>query len=265
MKSALFSLERMDGQDRLFEALEMRGFLVKKEGPFLTLSKGSADRDYQDLKRLLNKLGLPVFWNGDRFQLLVNRLPVMMMKKITTMRGHEFPIQMSGYHFRWRAFVNRRNGLKVNTLDLDPRIAMLVKAVNQAGISCLAGCDGHMRRAPHLKFSGAYTGAWFSIVQKRYFDELTFHYQWEIRYDVANGSALIAKKNDSERWDMKKIYEDALTMAYRLKEVAEEVKEGKQRSFKRNKEMKNMAESLLQSKEYDELAAWMEQLAFQGE
>ena len=81
MKSNLFTLELMDGQERLFEALEMRGFLVEKKGPFLTLASGSAALDYPALKALLTKLNIPVFWNGNHFQLLVNRFPVAMMKK----------------------------------------------------------------------------------------------------------------------------------------------------------------------------------------
>src|SRR5690606_36696084 len=120
------------------------------------LTSGSAALDDRALKALLGKLNIPVFWDGDKFQLLVNRLPVMMMKKITTEKGHEFPVTMQDYHYKWRAFVNRKYGLKVNTMDLDPYIACLVKAVNQTGIACLADCDGHLKYAPNSHFSGAY-------------------------------------------------------------------------------------------------------------
>ncbi|MEH7073815.1 hypothetical protein [Neobacillus drentensis] len=107
MKSNLFTLELMDGQERLFEALEMRGFLVEKNGSFLTLSRGSAALDYQTIKVLFKKFNIPVFWQGNDFQLLVNRFPVGMMKKITTIAGREFPVNMNDYHFRWRVFANR--------------------------------------------------------------------------------------------------------------------------------------------------------------
>ncbi|WP_139311322.1 hypothetical protein [Bacillus sp. MRMR6] len=30
-----------------------------------------------------------------------------MMKKITTIAGSEFPVNMNDYHFRWRAFANQ--------------------------------------------------------------------------------------------------------------------------------------------------------------
>ncbi|OLS33737.1 hypothetical protein [Bacillus sp. MRMR6] len=96
---------------------------------------------------------------GNDFQLLVNRFPVALMKKIsTTIAGREFPVNINDFYFRWRAFVNRRHGLKVNKLELDPFIACLVKSVNQAGIACLAGCDGHLKHAPNLQFSGVYNG-----------------------------------------------------------------------------------------------------------
>ncbi|MDN3015759.1 hypothetical protein PH210_06000 [Paenibacillus sp. BSR1-1] len=98
----------------------MRGFLVEKKGSFLTLSRGSAALDYPALKALLKSYNFPVFWQGNHFQLLLNQFPVAMMKKITTKPGHEFPVSMNDYHFKWNAFGNRRNGLKVNTLELDP-------------------------------------------------------------------------------------------------------------------------------------------------
>lgn len=258
MKSNLLSLELMDGQERLAEALEMRGFLVEKKGPFLALGTGSAALDYVDLRALLSKLNIPVYWEEDRFQLLVNRFPVMMMKRITTQRGIEFPVSMNGYHFRWRAFVNRKHGLKVDTMKLDPYIASFVKAVNRAGISCLAGCDGHLRHAPNLQFSGVYNGAWFHIVQKQYLKELSLNYKWEVEYKGRSGSRLVARKKDSEQWDMKKVYEDTLTMAYKLKEHSSEIKDRKSSSFKRNQQMKQVAEAYRINGQFEELVAWME-------
>ena len=187
-------------------------------------------------KALLTKLNIHVYWDGIGFQLMVNRLPVMMMKRITTHRGTEFPVSMNGYHFRWRAFVNRKHGLKVDTLKLDPNIACLVKAVNQAGISCLAGCDGHLRYSPNLQFSGVYNGAWFHIIQKHYLNGLNLNYTWEVEYKGGSGSRLVARKTDIEQWDMKKIYEDTLKMAYKLRDHSSEIKERKISTFKRNQQ-----------------------------
>ncbi|WP_096200010.1 hypothetical protein [Bacillus sp. FJAT-45350] len=262
MKSNLFTLELMDGQERLFEALEMRGFLVEKNGPYLTLSKGSAESDYRALKSLLTKMNVPMFWNGVNFQLLVNRFPVAMMKRITTKAGHEFPVQMNDYHYRWRAFANRKFGLKVNTIELDPYIALLVKTVNQAGIPCLAGCDGHLKHAPNLQFSGVFNGAWFKIIQKHYLQELKLNYQWEVTFNARSGSNLVATKKDEEQWDMKKIYADTLTMAYKIKEHAEEIRQRKLASFKRSKVMKQTAELLKATGDYSKLVSWMEEVSF---
>jgi hypothetical protein len=264
MKSNIFALELMDGQDRLFEALEMRGFLVEKKGSFLTLSSGSAALDYQALKALFKNFNIPVFWQGNGFQLLVNRFPVGMMKKITTIAGREFQVNMNDYHFRWRAFTNRRNGLKVNTLELDPYIACLVKAVNLAGVACLAGCDGHLKHAPNLQFSGVYNGAWFHIIQKQFLNDLKLNYAWEVSFKGGSGSRLVAVKADTENWDMKKIYEDTLNMAYRLKENAEEIKERKSLAFKRSKQMKQIAESFREGGEYTILINWMEKASSVG-
>lgn len=264
MKSNLFALELMDGQERLFEALEMRGFLVEKKGAFLTLSNGSAALDQQALKALLKKLNIQVFWLGNDFQLLVNRFPVGMMKKITTLAGREFPLNMNDYHFRWRAFVNRRNGLKVNTLELDPYIACLVKAVNQAGVACLAGCDGHLKHAPNLQFSGVYNGVWFHIIQKKYLNDLKLNYKWDVFFRGGSGSRLVAVKADTENWDMKKIYEDTLNMAYKLKENAEEIKGIKLAAFKRNQQMKEIAESYRKGGKFAKLINWMKEVSTVG-
>ncbi|WP_102345901.1 hypothetical protein [Bacillus sp. Marseille-P3661] len=263
MKSNLLTLELMEGQERLFEALEMRGFLVEKKGPFLSLASGSAALDYQALRRLLRKYNIPVYWDGDHFQLLVNRFPVIMMKKITTEQGHEFSINMQDYQYKWRAFVTRKYGLKVNTMDLDPYIASLVKAVNQAGIACLAGCDGHLKYAPNLQFSGVYNGAWFHIIQKHYFKDLELNYTWEVNFKGRSGASLFASKKGTESWDMRKIYEDTLYMAYRLKEHSEEVRNIKINSFRRNREMKEVAEGYRKSGNYLELVGWMEEVSFQ--
>ena len=264
MKSNLLTLELMDGQERLFEALEMRGFLVEKKGEFLTLSSGSAALDYPALKVLFKNFNIPVYWQGNDFQLLVNRFPVAMMKKITTVAGHEFPVSMNHYHFRWRAFANRKHGLKVNTLELDPYIACFVKAVNQAGVSCLAGCDGHLKHAPNLQFSGVFNGAWFHIIQKQYLNELKLNYKWEVCFKGGSGSRLVAVKAETENWDMKKIYEDTLNMAYKLKEHAEEIKERKISAFKRNKQMKEVAEFYRESGDYTKLIKWMGEVSAKG-
>jgi hypothetical protein len=264
MKSYLFALELMDGQERVLEALEMRGFLVEKKGAFLTLSEGSAALDQQALEVLLKKFNIPVFWQGNDFQLLVNRFPVGMMKKITTLVGREFPVNMNDYHFKWRAFANRRNGLKVNTLDLDPYIACFVKAVNQAGVACLAGCDGHSKHTPHLQFSGVYNGAWFRVIQKQYLNDLKLNYKWEVSFKGGSGARLVAVKAATENWDMKKIYEDTLNMAYRLKKHAEEIKEMKISAFKRSKQMKQIAESYREGRHYTKLLNWMEEVSSLG-
>lgn len=263
MKSNLLSLELMDGQERLAEALEMRGFLVEKNGLFLKLSSGSATSDITDLKSLLTKLNIPVFWDGDCFQLLTNRLPVIMMKKIIKQKGTEFPVSMNDYHFKWRAFVNRKHGLKVDTMKLDPYIACLVKAVNQVGIACLAGCDGHLRHAPNLQFSGVYNGAWFQIVQNHYLNELKLNYSWEVEYKGNSGARLVARKKDSEQWNMKMIYEDTLTMAYKLKERSSEIKDSKTSSFKRNHQMKLEAETYRINSQFEELVEWMKKYSQQ--
>ncbi|MEH7073816.1 hypothetical protein [Neobacillus drentensis] len=74
----------------------------------------------------------------------------------------------------------------------------------------------------------------------------------------------MAVKADSENWDMKKIYEDTLNIAYRLKENAEEIKGRKHAAFKRNKQMKEIAESYRKGGEFKKLINWMEEVSVFG-
>ena len=60
---------------------------------------------------------------------------------------------------------------------------------------------------------------------------------------------------------MKKIYEDTLNMAYRLKEHSEEIIERKVSSFKRNQQMKQMAESFRENGNYVKLIEGMEEVS----
>ena len=208
----------------------------------LRLRNGSI-QDYNQLKGFLETLNIPVFWNGDQFQLLTNHFPLQMMKKIIEFHGREHFVHMEGYHFKWRSFVNRRYGIRTNTTDLCPYTAIMVKALNEAGIVTLTGCNGHGNHSPNFQLSGIYHGIWFSIIQHQYMKDLSLHYNWKVEFiRGASNAVIIANKSSDERWDMKKVLSDCYQMANVLTAHAGEIREWKSRCFKRN--MKQTAEAL---------------------
>lgn len=164
---------------------------------------------------------------------------------------------MEGYHYKWKAFVQRRFGIKVNALDLDANIAMVVKSLNLAGITALAGCNGHHRYAPNIQLSGVFQGAWFEVIQEKYMSNCSLHYKWSAHYGNQSGSCIAADKGEAERWDMNLIYQDTVQMAKILQKYAAEIRELKKRTFKRKGEMKEHAKNLMQEKRYKELVTWM--------
>ena len=263
MKSPLLlQLEEMIATDTIIEALQIRGFLVKKEDDFIVLQEGSGKRDAWGLRRLLQRLNIPTLWNdkGNRVQILVNTIPFSMAQKIIHTRGRNHPFYIKDYQMMWRHFANKRYGLKTNTLDLDPNIAMLVKTLNLAGITAITGCDGHEEFAPHIRLSGPFNGVWLKIIQERLFQKLELHYNWSVELKGMTGAQFIAKKGINQTWDQKKILRDTSRMASILAEHAVELRYSKKASFKRSEMMKDIANSFVENVQYEELQKWMESL-----
>ena len=257
----LMTLEMMNGTERVAEALQMRGLFAEVKNDFIVLTVENTKEDIEKVHELLNDLNIPTFWpKTNEFQVLVNRFPIAMMKKIMNVRGHEFPVHMEGYHYHWRSFAQRRFGIKVNALDLDPQVALLVKTLNLAGITTLAGCNGHHRYAPNFQLSGVFQGAWFEVIQEKYLKQCSLHYKWNVHYGNQSGSSIIAENKDDERWDMNKVYQDTVQMAAILKEYAAEIRELKKKTFKRDGVMKEMAKRFVEEKDYVGLVEWMRTL-----
>jgi hypothetical protein len=260
MKPSIYvSMEMQTGTEKLAEALVLRGFPVKVKNDFITMPNGS-QQDYQQLKVFLKKLQIPVFWNGNQFQLLINHFPLQKMKEIIHFQGHEHMVHMEGYHFKWRSFVNRRYGIRTNTINLCPFTAIMVKALNEAGIVSLTGCNGHGKHNPNFQLSGVYYGIWFSLIQQKFMKDLSLHYNWKVNYTHGGCDAvLMAHKPAANVWDMKKVLADCYQMAAVLTEHAAELRDWKKSSFRRN--MKDTAEAFRNSRDIHQLTDWMKDLS----
>ncbi|MGY0693757.1 hypothetical protein ACW2QC_13365 [Virgibacillus sp. FSP13] len=253
----LMKLEMMNGTERIAEALQMRGLFATVKDDFIHITVENTKEDIVRVRRLLDDLNIPTFWQDTKFQVLVNRIPISIMKRIINKPGNEFPVSMKGYHYKWKSFVQRRFGIKVNGLDLDPQIAMLVKSLNLAGITALAGCSGHHRYEPNVQLSGVFQGAWFEVIQEKYLSECSLHYTWNVHYSNRSGSCMIAEKNNGTRFDMNLIYQDAVQMASVLQKHAEEIRQLKRNVLTRNKEMKAKAYKFLEKRDFRGLVEWM--------
>lgn len=257
----LLKLEMMKAPERLAEAVQMRGIFVQLNGDVITLTKENTKQDIEAVRELITAIGIPVLWlDCHTFQLLVNRLPIAVMKRIINKNGREFPVGMQPYHFRWRAFAQRRFGIKVNALQMDAQVALLVKSLNYAGITCLAGCNGHHRFSPNVQLSGVYNGAWLEVIQELFFSGCELNYDWTVHYGNQSGASLIADKAESEKWNMNLIYQDTVKMALILQENAGQIRKVKKEAFKRGGETKRTAEKLVMDKHYKKLAEWMKTL-----
>ncbi|MEC5425893.1 hypothetical protein QGM71_20780 [Virgibacillus sp. C22-A2] len=256
MKTSVYvSLEMQGGTNRLVEALVLRGFPVQVKNDFISLRNGS-NRDYEELKGFLDKLNIPVFWNENQFQLLVNRLPLQKVREIVRYKGRNYQFHAQGYHFKWRTFANRRYGIRTNTTELCPYTAIMVRALNEAGIVTLSGCNGHGHHSPNFQLSGVYYGIWFSLIQKRYLNDLSLNYTWKVRLGQGfSPSKVYACKSSNQQWDMIKVLADCEKMALTLTSHASDIRELKQNCFKRG--MKETAESLKSDGQFNKLSGWM--------
>ena len=253
--SAFINYEMKNGKEKLMEALHLRGFFVKEENDYISLVNGSK-QDIIELKLLLKKCSIPVLWNGNQFQLLVNNLPAEKAREIICYKGKNHYFGVQDYHLKWRSFVNRRYGIRISTLDNCPFTAIMAKALNFAGIVTLCCCNGHGKHAPNFRLSGIYNGIWFKIIQEKYLADLTLHYRWEIDFEKEiKIPYIVAKKRTDETWDMLKVLADCEKMANVLLQHADEIRSLKRNIFKRN--MKEEAESMKDAGDIKGLYSWM--------
>ncbi|MFJ7728462.1 hypothetical protein ACIQXV_20220 [Neobacillus sp. NPDC097160] len=109
----LVKVEMMNATERIAEALQMRGLFVAVKNDFIIFTEGNTKTDVEKTRALLTTIGIPTLWEENKFQVLINHTPISTIKLIMNVSGVEFPVHMEGYHFQWRAFAQRRFGIKV--------------------------------------------------------------------------------------------------------------------------------------------------------
>ncbi|GEN36605.1 hypothetical protein [Aneurinibacillus danicus] len=257
MSITLLQIETMSAAEKLGEAFLAHGFLVKVQGDRLIFSPGNGLEDMNVVRKILERAGVPALYNGWEIQILVphipNHLALSIMKKPKRRANYYIPY---GYH-GWRGFTKRNHGLRFNTLNFDPGIALLLKAMSEAGILVTGGCDGHEQKAPRIYFASRWAMAWFEILRERFMQRLDLHYKWEVDILTSGSPSLYALKAEDEGWELKKIQHDTVQMALILHKHAVSLRQVRRDTFK-FKSMYLDAKNL--ENNYHALYSWMKEI-----
>ncbi|MEY9975052.1 hypothetical protein ABH966_005478 [Lysinibacillus sp. RC46] len=258
----ILNLELMTATEKVAEALIMRGLFIKVKDNVLLFSKGNNKNDVKDVQFVLNQLNIPFIMHGEHgLEILVNQMPTIKMKKILTAGGDPFSIDAAAYHQYWRFFTCRNYGFRINTFQLEYNMARFVKAANLAGIATYAGCNGHLKKSPRFQFAGPFMAAWFVAVKQRYFQDIKLNYDWKVVYDGFTGAELRA--TSKQGCCQHKIHEDTLKMAFLLETHATEIRDIKEKCFKRTQ--KNITRKWVDKEDYTALENWMMTIAWGNE
>lgn len=235
-------------------ALQLRGFQVKKQNGHIELLPSSSDHDLKGILYILEKLTVPyVVKDRQLIEILVNKLPLNFYNKVAKMGGQPYPIQFAEHQTNWRYFFNHRYGVRIDALDVEYNMAAFVKAANLAGIRVVSGCNGHHRNSPRFQLVGAYYGAWFEVVQQLFLADLSLNYCWQVRYEGLTKAEIRAT---GQMWNMDQIHQDTWRMAERLQQHATEIRAIKEYLFtKRATEPKQF----VANQQYQQLVQWMMQ------
>lgn len=256
MGTVLLKSEVMSAAEKLGEAFLARGFLVKVKGDRLIFSPGNTLEEMGEVRRILERAGVPALYDGWQVQILAPRIPnhvaLHIMKKPGRHAHYYIPY---GFHC-WRGFTKRNHGLRFNAHHFDPGVALLIKAMSEAGILVSGGCDGHERENPRLYFASPWTAAWFEIIREELMLELPLHYVWNVKIPDVGSPMYYAVKPDYEQWDRKKIQHDTVQMALILRQNAERLRIERRQAFK-FRSMRDTAKTL--KRDYPTLRSWMEE------
>jgi len=253
------NLEVMSATSKVVEALKVRGFFVEEVNGAIIYTKACAKADIAQTLHILNRLGIPfMVLSNHSVEILVNKLPNSVFKKIFQFDGAPFHVNFEERHTTWRYFTSKRFGMRVDALDLEYNMARFVKTANLAGITTFAGCNGHLIKSPRFQFSGVFHGAWFKAVQQKYMSDLMLNYNWEVLYQGFTQAELRATGN--VEFNQSLIHQDTLKMAEVLEKYATEIRETKKHTFSKHQtEPKNLD----QHEQYNKLEDWMYLQAFQ--
>ncbi len=246
---------------KLGEALKERGYLVSVEGDQLMFAAGNGERDYADVRRLLEEAGMPVLYAASRMQILSPVLPMEVLRRVRSQRVEYGRAYIPERFHTWKAFAKRNHGVRWDSLSLDRGIAYLAKTMSEAGILVTGGCDGHGKHAPKVYLASDWAAAWMAVVMEEFLERDELYYRWEIK-PMANGSPqLTAVLGEGQRWMTGAVRADGVVIGEQLRKLAPMLRKLRRDRFK-YRSMRSTAEAL--KGDHDALLAWMTALVKGG-
>ena len=247
----------IDGQQsaaqNLGMALKLRGFLVDIRQDHIYFSKGNDASELPLLMNICKNLGLEVGFMDRCMYVTKDSLSVEALEKIIWFPAKNHEAFDNANWRRWKYFVQRNHGPKVNTFCLETGVAALVKAMSAAGIATTMSCDGHGKSCPRIWFSSLANGIWFAIIFQEWLAKLELHYNWNI---IKDREYLVfkAQRNFGQTWDLRLVLEDTFRMASVLLENATVLSRLKKDAYKHSV---NRTKKMVKEMEYEQLREWM--------
>lgn len=203
---------------RAIQYLLCRGFLLENKDGEWYVSDNSHKNDPFEMNQILKKnqvgeidaSGRIVLWNNANVDTLKNMFTCEYQK------GFE----SEGNVRSWQWFRRREHGYKIPTMDLEPFIAMYVKAISACGIETWFSCDGNNHRdlAIEIGMNGMPNRFWHKMIWEKILN-VRFDLPWEKDYEYIrldeNKFKYYAKLNKAALF----LYESRQQFRYMKKEV----------------------------------------------
>ncbi|ETI69451.1 hypothetical protein [Neobacillus vireti] len=239
--------------NKVANALEMRGFLVKPIDNYIYFSLGNSKEELAKLEELLDSLKLNIKIEGNKIFINDDCVDQDTLNKIIWYHTRNHETNGGNGWYSWRYFIKRNHGPKINTFVLETGVALLVKAISAAGMVTDCSCDGHGRRAPMISFCGKYNAAWFHLLYQKHFKQIAFHYEWFLKNPESRSIHLTARSSNG-KWDLNYVLEDTMLMARYFLHESQKLSRIKKEIFKGNYKTKR---KMVKEMDFDELSGWM--------
>ena len=169
-----------DEKMRAIQYLICRGFLLKKKGEEWYVSDNSHKEDISELNDILQKYKIGeinkrrIVWRDNiNADVLREMFDCEYQKSFETTSNER----------SWQWFRRREHGYKVATMDLEPFVALYVKAISACGIETYFSCDGdnHGDSAIKIGMNGFPNIFWHKLIWIKILND-KFNLPWEREY-----------------------------------------------------------------------------------
>ncbi|WP_066069768.1 hypothetical protein [Neobacillus soli] len=241
--------------NKLANALEMRGFLVKQIDNYIYFSLGNSEGELALLESLLSSLNFNFKIGGRKIFIYDEEIGNDTLKQIIWYPSRNHETDSGNGWYSWRYFIKRNYGPKINTFVLETGVALLVKAISAAGMVTDCSCDGHGQRAPFISFCGKYNAAWFQLLFQKQFKQTAFHFEWVLE-NTESSSIYFTARSSNRMWDLNHVLEDTMQIARYFLQESHNFSRIKNEIFKGNYKSKR---KMVKEMDFVELSGWMKE------